>query len=72
MYVALDTKPSGTVRHLPIQRATAVVNGWDSPTKLLLCFAVFSLWLRPLWENPYAVLEEGDFLDGNGGCISAA
>ena len=34
VYVALDTKPLGTVRHLPIQRATAVVNGWDFPTKL--------------------------------------
>ena len=29
--VAFTPKPLGTVRHLPIQRATAVVNGWYFP-----------------------------------------
>ena len=32
VYVALDTKSLGTVRHLPAQRAAAVVNGLDFPT----------------------------------------
>ena len=54
MYVAsFDTKALGSVRHLPIQRAAAVVNGWDFPTKQLFSFVAFCSWFCPPWENPY-------------------
>ena len=47
MYVAsFDTKALGSVRHLPIQRATAVVNGWDFPTKLLCVLQHFLVGIQ--------------------------
>ena len=59
MYVAsFDTKALGSVRHLPIQRAAAVVNGWDFPTKQLFSFvSILLVVLSTVGESLPLIIE---------------